>query len=82
MDTRQAIRWDHNASEKLTIRLTYMQTASSSNNNGFWGDDNFPSVSSDEKYTALLSSRRPRCAHAAPFAVVVAAAFLRGLLGI
>ena len=42
MDTRQAIRWDHNASEKLTIRLSYMQTASSSNNNGFWGDDNFP----------------------------------------
>jgi len=31
---------------------------------------------------SLLSSRGPRCAHAARFAVVVAAAFLRGLLGI
>jgi len=63
------IRWDHQFGAKATLMANYMQTntpLTALNSSGFWGDDNFPSVSSDWnthakiatiKLTTVLSSR-------------------------
>jgi len=64
-----AIRWDHMIGAKATFMANYMQTNTpliGLNSSGFWGDDNFPSVSSDwytkaklvtMKLTTIISSR-------------------------
>jgi len=63
------IRWDHQFGAKATFMANYMQTntpLTALNSSGFWGDDNFPSVSSDwntkaklvtMKLTTVISSR-------------------------
>jgi outer membrane receptor protein involved in Fe transport len=67
-----AVRWDHMIGEKATFMANYMQTntpltaLNGSGPKNFWGDDNFPSVSSDWytaakivtlKLTTIISSR-------------------------
>jgi len=64
-----AIRWDHVIGAKATFMANYMQTntpLTALNSDGFWGDDNFPSVSSDwytkaklvtMKLTTIISPR-------------------------
>jgi outer membrane receptor protein involved in Fe transport len=52
-----AIRWDHVIGAKATFMASYMQTNTplvGLNEDGFWGDDNFPSVSSDWNTHAKL----------------------------
>jgi hypothetical protein len=52
-----AFRWDHNIGEKATLMVNYMQSNNpSSNSNTGWGDDSFPSVSSDWFYGSKLGS--------------------------
>jgi hypothetical protein len=54
VDNVQLYRWDHNFSEKamLMVRIA-METQSQAGINGqLWGDDNFPSVNSDWKFSA------------------------------
>jgi outer membrane receptor protein involved in Fe transport len=57
-----AIRWDHQFGAKATLMANYMQTntpLTALNGNGpnnFWGDDNFPSVSSDWNTHAKIAT--------------------------
>ena len=53
------IRWDHQFGAKATLMVNYMQTntpLTALNSSGFWGDDNFPSVSSDWNTKAKLAN--------------------------
>jgi outer membrane receptor protein involved in Fe transport len=54
-----AIRWDHQFGAKATLMANYMQTntpLAGLNSDGFWGDDNFPSVNSDWNTKAKLAN--------------------------
>jgi outer membrane receptor protein involved in Fe transport len=54
-----AIRWDHQFGAKASLMANYMQTntpLAGLNSNGFWGDDNFPSVNSDWNTKAKLAN--------------------------
>jgi outer membrane receptor protein involved in Fe transport len=54
-----AIRWDHQFGTKATLMANYMQTntpLTALNSSGFWGDDNFPSVSSDWNTHAKIAT--------------------------
>ncbi len=57
MDNIQLYRWDHNISDKamLMARVMTENQGLADINNQLWGDDNFPSVSSDWTFTALNS---------------------------
>src|SRR5262249_50966974 len=53
------IRWDHQFGAKATLMANYMQTntpLTALNSSGFWGDDNFPSVSSDWNTKAKITT--------------------------
>jgi outer membrane receptor protein involved in Fe transport len=54
----RSVRWDHVLGDKATLMVNYMQTATKqlNLNNNNWGDDNFPSVSSDWYYTGALAT--------------------------
>ncbi len=54
VDDIQLYRWDHNFSEKamLMVRTMEEQQGLGNINNQLWGDDNFPSVSSDWTFRA------------------------------
>ena len=52
-----SVRWDHNIGEKAVLMVNYMRLNSPTNNsNTGWGDDSFPSVSSDWFYGSKLGS--------------------------
>ena len=59
-DDIQLYRWDHNISDKAMLMARVMtENQSLANiNNQLWGDDNFPSVSSDWTFKALNSMVR------------------------
>ncbi|MGH9620879.1 MAG: carboxypeptidase regulatory-like domain-containing protein [Bryobacteraceae bacterium] len=56
-DNIQLYRWDHNISDKamLMARVIDEHQGLAGVNNSLWGDDDFPSVSSDWTFTALNS---------------------------
>jgi outer membrane receptor protein involved in Fe transport len=56
-DNIQLYRWDHNINSKamLMARVMFERQDQANINNQLWGDDNFPSVSSDWTFTALNS---------------------------
>ncbi|HEY7306281.1 MAG TPA: carboxypeptidase regulatory-like domain-containing protein [Bryobacteraceae bacterium] len=56
-DNVQLYRWDHNFSDKamLMARVMTEHQSLAAINNQLWGDDNFPSVSSDWTFSALNS---------------------------
>ena len=52
-----SIRWDHNMSNKAALMVNYMQTNETQlNRSDGWGDDNFPSVSSDWFLTGKVAT--------------------------
>ena len=57
VDNVQLYRWDHNFSEKamLMVRTMEEKQGLGNINNQLWGDDNFPSVSSDWNFQAWNS---------------------------
>lgn len=56
-DDVQLYRWDHNFNDKamLMARVMFEDQSLAAINNQLWGDDNFPSVSSDWTFSALNS---------------------------
>jgi outer membrane receptor protein involved in Fe transport len=54
VDNVQLYRWDHNFNEKTMLMVRFMgETQTLDGMNGqLWGDDNFPSVNSDWKFSA------------------------------
>ncbi len=57
VDNIQLYRWDHNINDKAMLMARVMTESQSlaNINNQLWADDNFPSVSSDWKFSALNS---------------------------
>jgi len=57
VDNIQLYRWDHNISDKAMLMARVMTESQglANINNQLWGDDNFPTVSSDWTFTALNS---------------------------
>jgi outer membrane receptor protein involved in Fe transport len=56
-DNIQLYRWDHNINDKAMLMVRVMSEGQDLGNinNQLWADDNFPSVSSDWKFSALNS---------------------------
>jgi outer membrane receptor protein involved in Fe transport len=54
VDNVQLYRWDHNFSEKAMLMVRIIGETQTQNgiNGQLWGDDNFPSVNSDWKFSA------------------------------